>query len=49
MANGRENYPEKLSPKLVHENQVIVVDNRGVNNWVKNHSLAKVIISDGEW
>ncbi|MEG4817202.1 transposase [Microcoleus sp. K5-D4] len=48
MANARENFKEKLSIKVVQENQVIVVENMAVNNWVKTHFLAKVI-SDCGW
>ncbi|MEG4406770.1 hypothetical protein [Microcoleus sp. MON2_D5] len=43
MANTRENSQEKLSPKLVQENQAIVVEKVAVNNMVKNHCLAKGI------
>ncbi|MEG3927281.1 MULTISPECIES: zinc ribbon domain-containing protein [unclassified Microcoleus] len=47
MANARDNFQEKLSPKLVQENQVIVVENMAVRKLVKIHCLAKVISECG--
>lgn len=38
----------KLSTRLVHENQVIVIEDLSVRNMVRNHSLARAI-SDASW
>lgn len=38
----------KLSTRLVHENQVIVIEDLAVRNMVKDHSLARSI-SDASW
>jgi putative transposase len=43
----REDYLHKLSRKIVNENQVVVVENLGVKNMVKNHNLAKAIADAG--
>lgn len=44
----RADYLHKLSTRLVHENQVIVIEDLSVRNMVKNHSLARAI-SDASW
>ncbi|WP_445251543.1 MULTISPECIES: transposase [unclassified Microcoleus] len=47
MANAREKFQEKISPKLVQENQVIVVEKLAVSNLVKKNLSQKS--SDGCW
>jgi putative transposase len=39
----RRDYQQKLSRRLVHENQVMCVESLAVKNMVKNHKLAKAI------
>ena len=48
VADRRRDHLHKLSTRLVHENQVIVVEDLNVSGMVKNHSLARVI-SDAAW
>lgn len=48
IADQRADFLNKLSTKLINENQVIVIEDLRVKNMVKNHKLAKVI-SEASW
>ena len=48
ISDRRRDHLHKLSSRLVHENQVIVVEDLNVSGMVKNHKLARVI-SDAAW
>jgi len=48
VADRRRDHLHKLSTRLVHENQVIIVEDLNVAGMVKNHKLARVI-SDAAW
>lgn len=48
IANQRKDYLQKLSSKIINENQVIVLEDLKVSNMLKNHNLAKCI-SEVSW
>lgn len=48
MANAREDFLQKITTMLVHENQVISMEDIRVKNLLKNGNLAKAI-SDVSW
>lgn len=48
ISDQRADFLNKLSTKLIHENQVIVIEDLKVKNMVKNHKLAKAI-SEASW
>ena len=48
IARCREDFLQKLSRKIVNENQVIAVENLNIKGMVKNHNLATAI-SDVGW
>jgi putative transposase len=48
IADRRCDFLHKLTTRLVRENQTVVIEDLGVRNMVKNHSLARAI-SDASW
>ena len=48
IANQRKDFLQKLSTKLIKENDTICIENLQVKNMVKNHKLARNIL-DVSW
>jgi putative transposase len=48
ITDRRRDFLHKLSTRLVHENQAVVIEDLSVRSMVKNHSLARAI-SDAAW
>jgi putative transposase len=48
IADRRRDHLHKLTTRLVHENQVLAVEDLAVRNMLGNHSLARAI-SDASW
>ncbi len=48
IANQRKDFLQKLSSKIINENQVIVLEDLRIKNMLKNHNLAKAI-SEASW
>ncbi|MEU5987851.1 RNA-guided endonuclease TnpB family protein [Spirillospora sp. NPDC047418] len=48
IADRRRDFLHKLTTRLVHENQVVVIEDLNVAGMVRNHSLARAI-SDAAW
>ena len=48
IANQRKDFLQKLSSKIINENQVIVLEDLRITNMLKNHKLAKAI-SEVSW
>ena len=48
IANQRTDFLQKLSSKLISENQAIAIEDLRVKNMLKNHNLAKAI-SEASW
>ncbi|MFI6785432.1 RNA-guided endonuclease InsQ/TnpB family protein [Micromonospora sp. NPDC050276] len=48
IADRRRDHLHKLSTRLVRENQTVVIEDLGVRNMLRNHSLARAI-SDAAW
>lgn len=47
IANKRKDFQQKLSTKIIRDNQTIIVENLNITGMVKNHKLAKNISSVG--
>lgn len=48
IVDRRRDHLHKLTTRLVHENQVVVIEDLTVRNMLRNHSLARAI-SDAAW
>ena len=47
ITNQRKDFLQKLSTKLIKENDTICIENLQVKNMVKNHKLARNILKEG--
>jgi putative transposase len=48
IADRRRDVLHKLSTRIVHENQVVIIEDLAIRNMVRNHSLARSIF-DASW
>ncbi|KAA9380788.1 IS200/IS605 family element transposase accessory protein TnpB [Microbispora cellulosiformans] len=48
ISDRRRDFLHKLSTRLVHENQVVVIEDLSIRNLVRTHTLARAI-SDASW
>ena len=48
ITNQRNDFLQKLSSKIINENQVIILEDLKISNMLKNHKLAKAI-SEVSW
>jgi putative transposase len=48
IADRRRDILHKLSTRIVHENQVVIIEDLAIRNMVRNHSLARSIF-DASW
>jgi putative transposase len=47
-ADRRRDHLHKLSTRIIRENQTVIIEDLGVRNMIRNHSLARAI-SDAAW
>ncbi|WP_157895574.1 RNA-guided endonuclease TnpB family protein, partial [Clostridioides difficile] len=48
IANQRNDFLQKLSTKLIKENDIICIEDLQVKNMIRNHKLSR-LISDVSW